>query len=524
MSTITQLLCNKFGGIRERNAVFSSEIVTANDMQNVELYFTGLNSGVGIRTAKGNKNITKYLDEDDELVSVIPDDENVIAMFESVQLGVYYMLIYTESDTQGKIYNYNVEAQLLTPIITGLSVTGQACGQDFAQGWRDYFVFSNGVDVKYIYSDSETFQTLQVESAGNIHLIDEEDRTVKGLGIKNFDSRLWIFDGKVLWYSEQGDCRNFTPPAEGVITNPGYIEFVKDITAIYPYLGSLAVFHKDSSSLIKLDSTTVFSVEDESPGGCASYNSLIFHGTELYFYDDTKKGVFSFQQVINGDKTLGNNIAIDIQSILVDLDDVKPIRTLSVVTEDRNEVWFLIPVKDDDEHSIVLIYDYLKGEWIKRKCQKLNCLCIYKAELFSAGKEIYREYVSDTFDGEYIQHYYKFTPMNLGADNTLKVLAFPPRMTLSMGYNNQFYVKYVKNFNILKKPKVRFIKSKLKNYMYWDISNWDEAYWADPNANVIKKLPSATFKTLEIEIYSTQSNETFGIKNLEFSKIKVKQV
>lgn len=523
MSTITQLLCNKFGGIRERNAVFNSELVTAQDMQNVELFYTGLNAGVGIRTVKGNKSITD-VEISGEIQSLIPSDENVIAMFESVQMGNYYFLIYTESLTQGKLYNFSVSSQTLTSIITGMSVTGQACGADFAQGWRDYFVFSNGIDVKYIYSDSETFEYLQVESAGNIHLIDEENRTVKGLGIKNFNSRLWIFNDKVLWYSEQGDCRNFTPSGSAYETDAGYIELVKNITAIYPYLGSLAVFHKDSSALIKTDSTTKFLVTEESPGGCASYNSLIFHGTELYFYDDTKKGVFSFQQVINGDKTLGNNVAIDIQSILMDIKDVNKIRTASVVTEDRNEVWFLVPILDDNQHSIILIFDYLKGEWIKRKSQKINCMAIFEGNLFSGGKKIYREYVSDTFDGEYIQNYYNLTPMNLGADNTLKVLAFPPRVTLSMQANNQFYVKYIKNFNVLKTPKVRLIKSKYKKFMYWDVSNWDESYWSDEGANSIKKLPSATFKTLEIEIYSTQASENFCIKNIEFSKIKVKQV
>ena len=32
MSTITQLICNKFGGIRQRNAVFSEDLITAQDM------------------------------------------------------------------------------------------------------------------------------------------------------------------------------------------------------------------------------------------------------------------------------------------------------------------------------------------------------------------------------------------------------------------------------------------------------------------------------------------------------------
>ena len=35
--------------------------------------------------------------------------------------------------------------------------------------------------------------------------------------------------------------------------------------------------------------------------------------------------------------------------------------------------------------------------------------------------------------------------------NTLKVFVFPPRVSFDFPYNNQFYVKYVKNYNNFKK-------------------------------------------------------------------------
>ncbi len=110
----------------------------------------------------------------------------------------------------------------------------------------------------------------------------------------------------------------------------------------------------------------------DSPGGCSSYGSLVFHGTQLYFYDNTKKGVFSFLQVVNGDKTLGENIALDIQDELfvIQAAGLDKIKALSVVTSERNEVWFLIPDLDAN-YSRILIYDYLRRAWVKRKCQKL---------------------------------------------------------------------------------------------------------------------------------------------------------
>jgi hypothetical protein len=70
----TKLLCNKFLGINRVNAVYSPSVITASDMQNVELFQTEVNSGIGIRTMKGNVSVC-----DD-----IPLNETVINIFESI--------------------------------------------------------------------------------------------------------------------------------------------------------------------------------------------------------------------------------------------------------------------------------------------------------------------------------------------------------------------------------------------------------------------------------------------------------
>ncbi len=462
------------------------------------------------------------------MISVIPEGEKVIGFFESIQGGETFFLVYTEG-SEGKLYNFDLLSKELTLIIDGMSVTGKVCGTDFTQGWLDMFIFSNGEEIKYIYTDTEHFETLIVEDDENLSLIDQDGRTVKGLGLAVFDSRLWVFDGKVLWYSQQGECRNFTYNDTQAITSAGYMEFVKNITAIYPYLGVLAVFHKDSSVLVNLDEKTIFSKTDESPGGCASYNSLVFHGTDLYFYDDTKKGVFSFQQVINGDKTLGDNIAYDIQEELVKINsfEVDKVRTLSVITEDRNEVWFLVPISEDENYSIILIYDYVRGEWLKRKCQAINSIGIVDGVLYSAGKNINEEYNGSDFDGEFIQSYYNCTVFNLGSDNTLKITKFPPRATVDASKKCHFFVKYIKNYNVLKKPKIKEIQTKnISSILYYDKGyNYDSGYIYSPKSlNSVVKLPSSTFKAIEIIFYTENIEQSFIIKALEFSRLKVKQV
>lgn len=534
-STTVSLSSRAFGGIRRKNSSFDDTKITCSDCQNVELYYTDANAGVGLRTSKGNNSVSTYKDTEGNIIEILPAGEEIIEIFETTQLGNKYLIAYTinAAGDAGRLYNVDLHTNTSNILVDGLKPIRMASGCDYTQGWEDVFIFSNGEDIKYIYSNEANFIVLRVEDDSNLHLsfpVGDETMTVKGLGLKVFDNRVWIFNEKTLYYSDQKNCRNFVPEDDtSHITSAGYIPLIKDITAIYPYLGSLAVFHKDSSCLLTTDATTKFKLSDESPGGCAGHNAIVFHGVDLYFYDDTKKGVFSFQQIVNGDKTLGDNIALDIQSELMDINpsDVSKIKALSVVTDDRNEVWFLLPISHEENRSYVMIFDYLRLEWLKRKCQHINTMAVYENELYSAGNKIYAEYTTDLFDGEYIEHKYTCSILNMLSDNSLKITKFPPRISVDASYKNNFWVKYVKNYDTIKKPKTKLIKSKsIKNtFVYNSGITYNSGYtYKTDTITQIRKLPSANFKALQITFYTEKTGQDFCIKSIEFTKIKVKQI
>ena len=509
----TSLICNNFSGINRNGAQYSSSIITATDMQNVELFSTENNSGVGIRTAAGNIAICDF----------IPENEVVINIFESTQKAKSHFFVHTESPDEGKIYLFLPETGELILKKDALTVTGKSCATDISQGWADLWVFSNSEEILSIELE-KTDNDGNLSEITVMDLKDMDGRTVKGLGLVVFAGRLWIFNGQKLWYSVQENIYDFSTSDAEIITSAGYIEFVKNITAIYPYLGSLAVFHSNSSCMIAQDDTDQsFYKTYDSPGGCASYEALVFHGTQLYFYDDTKKGVFSFLQVINGDKTLGKNIAVEIQDELFSIPSkqVESIKALSVVTSDRNEVWFLLPTEDEN-HSTIMIYDYIRSTWIKRKSQKINAIRVIGSKLYSVGKKIYEEYSSNEFDGEFIEAYYDCAPLNLAVENSLKILAYPPKITMNMYYTNDFYIKYMKDYNSLT-TKIRHIVSKtFKNILYFDKGFWDVNIFPHEKINVIKKLPATYFKTLQMSFYTKDLGQNFCINNIEFGKIKTK--
>lgn len=509
----TSLICNNFSGINRNLSQYSSSIITASDMQNVELFSTENNSGVGIRTANGNIAISDS----------IPENEKVINIFESIQKAKVYFFVHTESSSEGKIYLFIPETKELILKVSNLSITGKSSATDVSQGWSDLWVFSNSEEILSIEIDNYD-ESGNLDEITMMNLLDMDNRQVKGLGLVVFAGRLWIFNNQILWYSMQENIYDFQTSDAELATSAGYIEFVKNITAIYPYLGSLAVFHSNSSSLIVLDEEKhIFYKSYDSPGGCAGVDSLVFHGTELFFYDDTKKGVFSFIQVINGDKTLGENIALNIQDELFGItnSDFDKIKAISVVTTDRNEVWFLLP-SENEKYSTILIYDYIHKAWIKRKSQKINTIRVINGKLYSAGKKIYEEYNSNEFDGEFIEAFYKCSPLNLGVENSLKILSYPPKITMNMYYSNDFYIEYTKNYNSLTTKNRHIVSKTLKNVLYFDKDFWDLTIFPHEKINVIKRLPSSYFKTLQMSFYTKNANQNFCINNIEFGKIKIK--
>ena len=177
--------------------------------------------------------------------------------------------------------------------------------------------------------------------------------------------------------------------------------------------------------------------------------------------------------------------------------------------------------------SEILIFDYIHSEWIKRKSQKITTFSVVKDVFYSASaNKLLLEYSGNSFDGDFIQSYYICSPLNLSVDNTMKILYVPPRVTLDVESNNNFMVQYTKNYDSLKQIKVKNISQKsIKNVFYWNKSYWDrDTVFKSRNTNSVKRLPTASFKTLEIKFYTNTSSQEFAIKNIEFSKIKVKQV
>jgi len=93
---------------------------------------------------------------------------------------------------------------------------------------------------------------------------------------------------------------------------------------------------------------------------------------------------------------------------------------------------------------------------------------------------------------------------------------------MDMYYSNHFFIEYTRDYNSMT-TKIREVVSKtLQNVLYFDKGYWDKTTFSPEKINVIKRLPAAYFKTLQISFYTKSLGQNFCINNIEFGKIKVK--
>lgn len=514
---VVNFICNKFAGLRENKAYFTSDIITANDITNIELFYTGINGGVGIRTAKGNVSIAN-----------IPENERIVNIFKSIQGGSTYIFIHTISDTEGKLYLYDKTNSVFIPKITGLTKSTISSGVDFQQGYSDLFLFCNGKDfIKKIEIGAET-------EVSDLNVQDDEKRDIKPNGLAVFNGRVFAFlDNRIHW-SKQQDVSVWNGGNLEISTSAGYMEFPKTITALTNYLNSLVVFFKDSSCIFSGEYPS-FTVTEESPGGCSGNKALVFHGTDLFFFDYNKRSIYSFQQVVLGNKVLGKNIGEEVASYFQEIDAsrLSEITAKSIIQDDRNEIWFLLPstktttaykIQEDKEIaetidiSLILIYDVLRGEWVKRIEPKIYDFLQIDNIIYSGNKKLYIEYVGQSFDGYFIPCEYLCSNFNFGSNTSLKILYLSPRITVSNPYENTFWIDYIKNFG--KRKKTKFIKAKYKDIARWDKAIWDKSKWVNEQSDSLVKLPNiSAFKNLDIRFFTKTRKENFAIQQLEMNQI-----
>lgn len=521
------LFIQNFRGIRKVNPVVDvvgSGIISAVTSTNIELKYTENGDNVGIFTAKGNKAVKDI-------------GKTVIAQFESVQSGVTYWFIYAVDSEQGYIYQYNTLNEELVLIKDGLAVNNVANGITIAQGYDDWFVFTNGIDDYLAICMAKELAEDRVQF---LNAVDAEEREIRGLGLEAYDGRLVTFCENRVHWSAQANIFDWKGANPELVTAPAYQEFDRNITAIIYYNDMLIAFTQDYSTYFKGNPGDAVNFErgGASGGGCASFKSVIKFDNKLFYYDNKAKNVFAYYLLDSGQTRPTNGLADNVIEYFAGLyqDKLKEIEVVSFVSGDRSEIWFKLPYLDENK---ILIYDYLKQEWIARKEQDdIKAIAVVNGGLYSAsGTKVLKEYITSDFDGVFIPAEYKMNVINVGSDSNLKVPKMPLIMTLDFDYENDFFIEFIYDDKPERSKTKRVIKLS-KSYLTWADSQTSEngGFWAfnedDANGgiwvssdknNVMFNLAGLlNFKQLQVRLFTAEQGQEFGIKRFELKRVKTK--
>jgi hypothetical protein len=302
----------------------------------------------------------------------------------------------------------------------------------------------------------------------------------------------------------------------------------------------LIAFTQDYSTYFKGNPGDAVNFErgGASGGGCASFKSVIKFDNKLFYYDHKAKNVFAYYLLDSGQTRPTTGLADNVIEYFAGLyqDKLKEIEVVSFVSGDRSEIWFKLPYLDENK---ILIYDYLKQEWIARKEQDdIRAIAVVNGGLYSAsGSKVLKEYITSDFDGAFIPAEYKMNVINVGSDSNLKVPKMPLIMTLDFDYENDFYIEFIYDDKPERSKTKRIIKLS-KNYLTWADSQTSEngGFWAfneddanggiwvssDKNNIMFNLAGLLNFKQLQIRLFTQEQGQEFGIKRFELKRVKTK--
>lgn len=522
------LSIQNFRGIRAVNPivdVVGRGIISAVSCRNVELHYSENGDNVGIFTAKGNM-----------VVATCP--HRVIGQWESVQNRVSYHFVYATDGDQGYIYQYDAQSDEWKVLKDGLTATETCNGLTMAVGFEDWFIFTNGIDD---YLGICMAQEIEENRVKFLEAVDDDGKPIRGLCLQTYDGRLVTNSkNRVHWSVQQNIFDWKTSKDPDILTGGAYQEFDRDVTAMVYYNNMLIVFTEDYSTYFSGNpgNAASFVRGGATGGGCSGYKAVVKFDNKIFYYDPKAQNVFAYYLTDIGQTRPTNGMADNVIEFFAEQDAQKgeQVEILPFVSGDRSELWFKLPYLNGDK---VLIFDYLKSEWIERQQQKdIKGLAVIGGNLYSAdGEKILREYMSSLFADKFIGAEYKMNIINVGSDSNLKVPKMPLIMTLDFDYENDFYMEFIYDDRPERSKTKRIVKFS-KDYLIWSKEENDEngGFWANDEAdengglwlaedknNVMFNLAGLlNFKQLQIRIYTEQSGQEFGIKRIELKRVKLK--
>lgn len=509
MATIklSQQTYNNFSGgySCEQAVIRENKVNFVGESKNIDIYEASLNGGYGFKTTKGNS-----------LLAQLPNEKIKGLYVYNASSNSDLLIVYTITSTEGKLYY--VDAALEFHLIKdGLNPNAsEGCFVNFSQTLPDkrYLgIFGNGVD---------PFIKFEFGAAPEVEIIDEtdsENRQVRSSILEIYYGRVWCgVEDRVHW-SKSLDP--FTWATED--DDAGWAQLDGDIVAMTTYANGLIISTTRAIYYCSKD-VSGFSFVVLSPNSIVSSRGIVKLGNyALYMAND---GIYPINTTQENTKKVDNDISWPIANFYSKKDILNDkLFALSVVCQDKNEVWFHIPISGDTEKSYIFIQRFQKGQqkylyWLPPRIQqKINCLCVYKNQILSGTDdgEILQELSGNTFNGTNIEAIAEFPELDF--NGTYNKQKFKIYLYSELNENNKFYVDYFfDGENTFDRQEV-FLSCVVFN---WDEGDWDVENWSPDMMLEYQLDKPRKHNRLKLRFIAQNSTQKFIINRFVTTRIKVK--
>ena len=182
-----------------------------------------------------------------------------------------------------------------------------------------------------------------------------------------------------------------------------------------------------------------------------------------------------------------------------------------------------------------MIYDYFQNEWVKRKEQPINAVCLIGNNIYTGGSygKIYIENINLTFDNTFYGAVYQTSFINLGSNTNLKKQKTPILLVLNDGYTNDFWVQLTVDNKVKTPKRIKlnttaggiYAPSNNQSLIIPDNQKYGTAKYSaiNPYSKKVKEISTPqTWYTLGIKIFTTELGQGFYINSIELKNTKAK--
>ncbi|MCQ2789323.1 MAG: hypothetical protein MJ229_02985 [bacterium] len=493
---------NLSGGINTSESKISLGLNTKRlywtDAENIETL-----QGNGIVRQNGNILLTR-LEEDEKIITIhkMPDEKSNILIATSL----------------GNLYLYNNNTNTYQKIDKEISGTSKLNIIDFLDG----VVLGSKEDSPfYINNDSDYL----VESCN----FTDNNNNCSDI-FCSYAGRLWVASGATLYFSALGKYNDFSTAGDAGFINNFHADMYP-ITGLAIYKEYLAIYKKDSVYLLSGTNETNFRITPFANKGTYSHTSIVNANNKQYF---VSQGVFSLEQAgLLSQIQVGSEISTNIKSEFEKFDNTRLNEVIALNYENKNQIWFFIPYKDDNYFHIIWIYDYLLDAWYKRVLpQDITTATLVNEKIYTADKSgnIYLEDFGSTFNGKAIKFLWK-TPFIASGNSNIRKTIEEFYFVLDENYDNNFNFSVYKDYDDTNESDEDTIFSSNSKNLIWASNNDDperNCYWNSEEKDALWSIVAeAIYKTeisesnysVQLCISGNKLKNSAAIVGLEFKEI-----